>query len=1404
MKIARKLADIITKVKPKNLTIENAPSYQDSEQYAVIRKALDKAGYFIREQTPDAKNYGGNSMRKRLIVQASLTKLPEEPKTTKAGNWFEAIKPYIKDAPVDHAIQFTGGQEDFFPKPILNLLNNIASGKYDPNIAYVNPGGDGQYRPETQAGNALTANFTYDSKKRKQGVKEKLRNKDGDLYGSSAVMRVALPVRRLVEGLGVRAVADMYGASIKDIIEAQYGTGFLFKRATTEMYLAYMNLDPNIKLTENVRLNRAVLGNGIQGVITREFIEPMIGKPQLSNDYINNRLSEIEQEKQQKQEEENKEFLDNLNKPKTVEPEAIEEEEVVEVSEEVRDFYKGSNYNEEYIRDAEFIYGNTKLTLKEINKLLMSIGEAGLTRPAVRRFATLVANAARDFNLNDIEALAKDVMDNDDIILTDQQHASMVLAALKLKNQHELIRTSMEEGRHSNIDVDLPNSIEDILASLSLIVRADAKSGSATGRALNARRIAMGEDNSLVGVTRRAVQMSKGTVTEEQLKELTEKQKVWEDTTRKIEKERRKEYAKTSEADVAKSKKFIEDNKKKRGKVKKTKLSSKEKLIKKMRDRGVNIDDFGKNQLSEISIPLAKDIREMAKILVLEEGYDDLNEIVDVIRQALPDVNVNDILGSISGRIQKVSQTQTQAQKTLKRLTLQSDLMVQINNGLKNIFDPVRKQSPKNKDIIVLRNQLNELKTIARQNANEVQQIQRLLTQIEYMQKLIDEVLHSGTRSTELTPKREPKKKSEKLISVEQKLFVKKAELRAADKIVLLKQIIEYGEPPTIPGVQRSAQSQQLDKMRIEIAALENEIKEARKQKADAERKARIKAEQEARLESLINQVEGWYRDNIPPTQQAELNETQKSIKEQQRLLKQQDRIAELSEILRTGVLPQKQDRQIETQTEFTETINDLQQQLKQQEWYQQIKQAEFEQRRISQVQAKIEEQRRVLDENDFSDFMTPKEKKEIRSPELKALLTEQRANERAIRKAIRALKPRTKLEQFGDIMSLGRAFMATGDMSGFLKQGFILSLRHPKEAAKAMSEAFKSFFDADHADLIMMELESQDTQVIREQSGLFFSNLDTGMIDSEEQFNSNALNWIYKNTGYYGKAVEQVMGASERNMVVFLNLIRATAFDTYLQANPKATDLELKSYAHWINTVSGRGDFGMAEGAVQALSVLAFSPRFAASRFLMPFEAITKTARAFKKTDDPAEQEANKRVAEEIAKQYFALYSMGAVTFALAIMAGGSVNLDEPEESDFLKITFGNVKIDIWAGLGPNKRLFSLYMDSIFKQLQGEEVKADIPTKTLNTLVKYKASPWISGLLEAVGGKRYVSREPVTVPEILLERAFPLTASSIYQNWREDATTGEIMAEFGGEFFGLGVNVQPPKKKSSKRIRGL
>jgi hypothetical protein len=212
--------------------------------------------------------------------------------------------------------------------------------------------------------------------------------------------------------------------------------------------------------------------------------------------------------------------------------------------------------------------------------------------------------------------------------------------------------------------------------------------------------------------------------------------------------------------------------------------------------------------------------------------------------------------------------------------------------------------------------------------------------------------------------------------------------------------------------------------------------------------------------------------------------------------------------------------------------------------------------------------------------------------------------------KAIDELRDRTEIEVIGDWLSLPRAFNATADISVKFRQALFLGTTMPKEYYDAVKGGLKAIgFSYENGKLnisdkvardIMITLENDEMQFQRDKAGLFFSTIDTGLSISEEAFNSRALEKIYGVKGI-GDVSRTVMSASERDMVITLNLLRAAAFDGYYQLNPNASDAELKKAAFFINVASGRGYLGKNEAGIQSLSVFFFSPRFAVSRFQLP-----------------------------------------------------------------------------------------------------------------------------------------------------------------------------------------------------------
>ena len=82
-------------------------------------------------------------------------------------------------------------------------------------------------------------------------------------------------------------------------------------------------------------------------------------------------------------------------------------------------------------------------------------------------------------------------------------------------------------------------------------------------------------------------------------------------------------------------------------------------------------------------------------------------------------------------------------------------------------------------------------------------------------------------------------------------------------------------------------------------------------------------------------------------------------------------------------------------------------------------------------------------------------------------------------------MKKRTPRELFVDIITLPRTLMATADFSGVLRQGALLSARHPRLAGKALVQSSKAFFSQNTADEIDIAIRKHEFQPIREKAGL-------------------------------------------------------------------------------------------------------------------------------------------------------------------------------------------------------------------------------------------------------------------------------------------------------------------------------
>jgi DNA-cytosine methyltransferase len=115
--LAEKVAEFVEVLKPKHFTLENVQGYRKSKSFKIITDALSKCGYKYRACVLNSANFGVAQTRVRLIVLASLSKLPHKPLPThqRAGNeqqtglferslpvwigWYQAIEDLIQGLP---------------------------------------------------------------------------------------------------------------------------------------------------------------------------------------------------------------------------------------------------------------------------------------------------------------------------------------------------------------------------------------------------------------------------------------------------------------------------------------------------------------------------------------------------------------------------------------------------------------------------------------------------------------------------------------------------------------------------------------------------------------------------------------------------------------------------------------------------------------------------------------------------------------------------------------------------------------------------------------------------------------------------------------------------------------------------------------------------------------------------------------------------------------------------------------------------------------------------------------------------------------------------------------------------------------------------------------------------------
>lgn len=376
------------------------------------------------------------------------------------------------------------------------------------------------------------------------------------------------------------------------------------------------------------------------------------------------------------------------------------------------------------------------------------------------------------------------------------------------------------------------------------------------------------------------------------------------------------------------------------------------------------------------------------------------------------------------------------------------------------------------------------------------------------------------------------------------------------------------------------------------------------------------------------------------------------------------------------------------------------------------------------------------------------------------------------------------------DVLSVPQSVMASGDLSGTLRQGLLLTARRPGLAAHAFGDQIRAMFSEEAYRSIDKGIREGLNADLHEQYGLYLPKPDGPIAGREEAFRSRLAERI--------PVLGKIVRASDRAYVTYLNKMRAGSFDAVADAlyrNGKTPENNPKAYkdlAGLMNAASGRGNLGMFEKYANDLSAVLWSPRLIASRvqLLNPMY--------YARLEPSIRAEAVKTMASTVAATVAVL--------GMAKMAGADVETDM-RSTDFGQIKIGNTRIDILGGFRPYFVAMARFATGETKSGNGQitnvgEWKNGKPpatpdrTQPLTRLMEGKLNPTTAYAYHYLRGTDFKG-DAFDPGAALVQMLVPMPAADIAGAVKEHgAAAGGLMG--ATSLLGAGVSTYGPNSKKA------
>lgn len=498
-----------------------------------------------------------------------------------------------------------------------------------------------------------------------------------------------------------------------------------------------------------------------------------------------------------------------------------------------------------------------------------------------------------------------------------------------------------------------------------------------------------------------------------------------------------------------------------------------------------------------------------------------------------------------------------------------------------------------------------------------------------------------------------------------------------------------------------------------------------------------------------------------------------------------------------------------------------------------------YQEMRGKQIQKRIDELRDRIARGDFA--TKPRVPRALSEANERLAYELDKAKEEFHRhQYLEMLKARSKwgkaLGFVGDTLNLSRAVMTGMDLSGLLRQGGFVTFGRPVLGARAFFKTLPALLTEEAQHRIMREIEARPNARLYRKYKLALTGSGGGpMAKVEEAYASRWLDRVALQADQpVRNAIRRARNlalaptrGSGRVYAAFLSQLRADAFDAMAATMTRTgvpTEAEGKWIADFVNTATGRAKiWGRTDNPGEIVNTLAFAPRLVASRFSLA-------------TGTPVWSAPSAR-AKKLAAMEYARFATG-IAVTMSLLAYGLGDDDEafadhftfdPRSSDFMKLKFGDTRLDPFTGLSQvmtfTSRLFTgetVNGKGVLKPLRpkwtltdlrralGEDIPAHegiteegklgfgarTADSVLGSFLRTKMAPIPGAVVNLLNGTDFKG-DPITLAQQARELMLPMSFGDIYDVMQDQGIPrGTAMSVLG--LLGMSMQVQTQTDKQA------